>query len=406
VDRAFGISRFGSKRGGGWWLQTASAIVLTCSAPGVGQAQKVALPSSLPPAVVVDTDLHFDDLLSLSMLHALADRGELRPIGITISNDARGLPKSEGKRAAYVDAVNTFHGRPDLSIGIQREPNDPARVAAYAKRMAERDPAAARPDYLQQLDATMQLIVGRRRGGKRIYPHDLTRDGKAPDAVPMLRRLLAREPDNSVVLVQIGYATNFAALLDSVPDAASPLSGFELVRRKVWLLSLMGGTWRAYEADRETRQPGTPSTNFRIDSPAARKLFAQWPTPIVVAGDELGNRMLFPGGAVDTDFRHAPDHPIAESYRFMARTFYRAGSLEPYNHKMTDEVSLLYAARPEHGYFTLSEPGRIEVTAEGGTIFTPDPAGRHRYLIQDDAQLERTREAMTLLVTQPRALRP
>jgi purine nucleosidase len=181
--------------------------------------------------------------------------------------------------------------------------------------------------------------------------------------------------------------------------------GRELITRKVRLLSLMGGSYKAYVRNGQTILPGGPSTNMRLDTASAQALFAKWPTPVVAAGDELGDRMPFPGKAVETDFRYVAHHPIAESYRFMVRTLYRAGetSSAPYDHKMTDEVALLYAARPDARYFEVSEPGTITVRPDGGTSFTPSPTGRHRFLRQDEGQRVRAQEAMTMMVTQPPA---
>ena len=45
----------------------------------------------------------------------------------------------------------------------------------------------------------------------------------------------------------------------------------------------------------------------------------------------------------------------------------------------------------------------LSVTDRGATTFTPDPAGRHRYLIlKDDAAKARAIEALVQLTSQPR----
>jgi len=50
---------------------------------------------------------------------------------------------------------------------------------------------------------------------------------------------------------------------------------------------------------------------------------------------------------------------------------------------------VLYAVRPQEGYFKLSSPGTIGVLDDGRTKFTPSLEGKHRYLILDPAQKER-----------------
>ena len=41
----------------------------------------------------------------------------------------------------------------------------------------------------------------------------------------MYRRVLARQPNHSVVVVSLGYLGNLAALLASPADAISPMTG-------------------------------------------------------------------------------------------------------------------------------------------------------------------------------------
>jgi hypothetical protein len=50
---------------------------------------------------------------------------------------------------------------------------------------------------------------------------------------------------------------------------------------------------------------------------------------------------------------------------------------------------VLYAVRPQEGYFKLSSTGTIGVLDDGRTKFIPSPEGKHRYLILDPAQKER-----------------
>jgi hypothetical protein len=51
--------------------------------------------------------------------------------------------------------------------------------------------------------------------------------------------------------------------------------------------------------------------------------------------------------------------------------------------------AVLYAVRPQEGYFKLSDPGVIGVLDDGRCRFHASAAGKHRYLILDPAQKER-----------------
>ncbi len=302
-----------------------------------------------PPGVIFDTDMgnDVDDALALAILHALESRGECRLLAVTVTKD-------NPFAAVYVDLVNTFYGRANIPVGMVHggvTPEDSAMI----RRPAER----------------------RLPGGEFVYPRRLASGAEAPEAVALIRRVLAAQPDASVLLVQVGFSTNLARLLDSPEDLA-------LVARKVKLLTVMAGNYA---------QP-KPEFNVQKDPASAIRLFEKWPGPIVASGFEIGERLLFPAARIERDFAWAPDHPVAEAYRDYMRM--------PYDRPTWDLTAALYAVRPDRGYFGLSQPGWIRADQAGRTTFTPDPAGRHRYLTLDEAQRARTLETMILLASQPR----
>ena len=192
----------------------------------------------------------------------------------------------------------------------------------------------------------------------------------------MLRDALTAAPDGSVVIAQVGFSTNLARLL------ASP-GGAALVGRKVRLLSVMAGHF----------PQGNPEYNVKTDIPSARAVFDQWPSPIVFSGFEIGQALLFPATSIEHDFAWSDNHPVVDAYRDYMKM--------PYDRPTWDLTSVLYAVRPDRGYFSLSAPGRVTVDDQGRTIFTPGAAGKHRYLILNDSQKVRTLEALVLLATQP-----
>jgi hypothetical protein len=66
---------------------------------------------------------------------------------------------------------------------------------------------------------------------------------------------------------------------------------------------------------------------------------------------------------------------------------------------------VLYAARPDRDYFSLSSRGKITVLEDGSSRFEETPSGRDRYLILREEPKARTLEAMAMLVSQPPAHR-
>ena len=131
-----------------------------------------------------------------------------------------------------------------------------------------------------------------------MYPRRLASGAEAVEAVALLRRLLAAEKDGSVVIVQVGFSTNLARLLDAPADV-------ELVKRKVKLLSVMAGNFVQPKAE----------FNVQKDTASARKLFDRWPGEIVVSGFEIGEAMKFPAARIEKDFAWAADHPVVDAYR-------------------------------------------------------------------------------------------
>jgi purine nucleosidase len=308
-----------------------------------------------PVGVIFDTDMgnDVDDAVALAILHALESRGEARILAVTITKD-------HPEAAVYVDLVNTFYSRGEIPIGVVKR--------------------GMTPEPSKMLHAP---VTARTDDGALLYPRRVMSGSELPDAVTVLRKTLAAAGDASVVMVQVGFSTNLARLLDSPADAVSPLDGRELARRKVRLLSVMAGQFPT----------GKPEYNVRIDIASARKVFSEWPSPIVSSGFEIGESMKMPAASVERDMAWTRHHPVADAYRAFMKM--------PYDRPTWDPTAALYAVRPEHGYFGLSAPGRILVDDAGRTTFEAAPGGTRRYLIVNELQKARALEAMVQLATQP-----
>lgn len=315
----------------------------------------LSLAAAEPVRIVFDTDMgnDVDDALALAELHAFENRGEAHLLAVTITKDNRWAP-------VFVDLLNTFYGRPNIPIGIVK--------------------AGKTPDDGKYTRAVASL---KNASGVPLYKRRLT-EAEFPDAVHLLRKTLAAQPDGSVVIVQVGFSTNLARLLDSDPDDFSSLSGRDLAARKVRLLSVMAGEFRAGRH---------AEYNIRSDIPSAQNLFREWPGEIVTSGFDIGESIKYPARNISADFGYLKHHPLADAYRA-----YRP---MPYDEPLWDPTAVLYAVRPDSGYFELSPAGRIVVDEKGVTSFTATASGRQRYLKVDDVRRARVREAISLLVSEP-----
>ncbi len=317
---------------------------------------------SVPLPVIFDTDIgnDCDDALALGMIHSLQSRGECKLLAVTITKD-------HPLAAPFVDAVNTFYGNGDVPIGVCHSgvTDQEGKFNGLAKVMDE---------------------------GKLRYPHDLISGVNAPDAVTVLRTALASAPDHSVAVIQVGFSTNLANLLDSKPDALSPLTGRELVEKKVKLLSMMAGAFTQISDD-NGQLHDHKEYNVVKDIPSTQKLATQWPTTVLWSGFEIGLNLAYPHQSIENDFGYVDHHPLSEAYVLY--------SPPPHDRPTWDLTSVLQAIRPEHEYFQLSPPGTVTVANDSLTTFTPNETGKHHFLIISEAMKPRTLEALQLLSSEP-----
>ena len=194
------------------------------------------------PAVVFDTDMgsDCDDAGALAVLHALADAGELRILGVVFSS---------GKNRFGVgtcDAINTYYGRGDLRLGQYRgtDVGDP------------------RNSY------TRQIATDTKRFG-----HDTI--DEAPDLVAIYLSILESQPDHSVTICTVGHPHGLVHLLRDP-------RGAELVHAKV-------DRWVAM---------GTGGWNFQQMGMSAycQELLEKWPMPFYISPSgkaiKTGHRLL------------------------------------------------------------------------------------------------------------------
>jgi len=334
------------------WLLATMALA---AFPAISSPAAAAGP---PVPLVFDTDMgnDIDDALALGLIHALQTHGRCKLLAVTLTKDNR-------YAAPYVDLVNTFYGRGDIPVGVVH--------------------GGRTPDDGKYLRA----IVTAADNGQPRYPHQLRDGGDAPEATALLRRVLAGQADQSVVIAQVGFSTNLARLLESKPDGVSPLDGIALVKKKVRVLCPMAGHF-------EPRPSGERFKEYNVvtDLAAARKVFEQWPTPIVVSGFEVGNAVLYPHRSIRQNYQYVPHHPLAEAYHLYMKM--------PYDRPTWDLTSVLYAVWPDRGDFDVSPPGRVIVEDDGVTRFQPESGGPHRYLIVPPDRVPRLRDTFAGLCSQ------
>jgi hypothetical protein len=283
--------------------------------------------SAAPPVpVIFDTDMSgdCDDVGALVVLNKLADAGEARILACV----ANGHDQDKAV-AASIDAVNTYYGRPHIPIGTYQGTKCDATKSPYT--------AALRDEF----------------------PHTAVADDKMPTAVDVYRKTLAAARDHSVTIVSVGFLINLADLLQSPADKANPLTGVELVHKKVKELVVMGGHFPRGDGAEYNFGAfnGGPSTQYAVEN---------WPTPILFSGFEIG-------GAITTGkvLKDAPPSPVRRAYELYTKFDGRAS---------WDLTAALAAVRDPDLYWTIQSNGYCHVNPDGTSEWTPTPNRGHSYL--------------------------
>ncbi len=317
-----------------------------------------------PVGIVFDSAFgnRVDDALAMAVLYGLDGKNECRVISVTIS-------KPNLKAAAAAEVIGRFYaGAVSGNFGAVGR-NLPIGLADQGPNPEE-----------------TPLITGIL--GNPNYEHGIhsLNDTAEPHAV--IRNALTSQFDQNAVVVCAGPATNLAKVLE--------LAGAKAwIERKVRNLVIVGGDFSG---------SGKADVNFSSDVAAARKVFAEWPTEIVVSGAEIGGALPFPGASIEKDFSWSPAHPVVDAYRAAGKMPYDAGSW--------DIAGVLQAVRASENYFKLSAAGTVQIADDGSSTFTPGSQGKHRHLLLDPAQRDRIIQAYVELasakpvVRTPRRPRP
>lgn len=338
----------------------ADEIVPFVGRSGVSDSARAILTPAVAdgsPLVVLDTDMgpDIDDALALAMLHGYADRGQAEIAAVTLSrNSVTG--------ARFIDALNTAVGHPDIPIGIDR-----------------------RSPY-QLVESGSYVALADR------WPNDVA-NADVADGVSVLRRALTRAIDEGrpIVLVQVGFSGNTAALLDSGPDDISPLSGPDLVLRSGAVLSIMAGSMG---------DGSFVEFNIANDVAPARRVLTGWPGDLVLSPFQLGYDLHYPYAAIRDRLPADGSSLLRTAYEFRDHDWH-VDAPPFYDMRAWDLTSVMQGVEPEAGWFPVSAWGTITIDDAGHTGFVAGD-GRHRFLdrwAMSGDQMTRARDRMIDLVT-------
>ena len=296
--------------------------------------------------IIFDTDIggDCDDAGALALIHRLCDKGEAELLAVT---HCVNTPYYAG----CIDAINRFFGR-EVPVGVNTAaPFYKDARGVYAADLCEKFPNK--------------------------YPPESYGTPEGPeDTLRLMRRILAEAEDNSVTLVVTGILSSMARLITSEPDDISPLTGKELVKKKLKRSVVMGGrffeTWPmiVYESGNPKNHVMTWEYNIKGSRYQNTKtVLDNWEGDLIFSSYEIGAFIVTLRGYCA---KVKGEDPVALAYRnFTGGDSGRCS---------WDLTAVLEAIRPGV-YWDLHEFGRITVDEEMVTHWHREEECRHSYLM-------------------------
>ena len=223
-----------------------------------------------------DLGNRIDAVLAIAMLNGLIAKMEARRIALCVSRPSI-------KAAQLADVVSGFYvGRVIAGPGGGVGGNPAGMIGMPETGPAGEDPAP--------ITAT---LAKKGPDGGPLYTSQIARLLDTADDAVLLRNMLLAQNDGNATIVLAGQASGLSRLLALY--GARP----QIEAKCKQLVVAIGG----YPA-------GGPDPGITADVAAARTVFAEWPTPLVAVGAEVGAAVPYPGASIEKDFAWSPAHPV------------------------------------------------------------------------------------------------
>ena len=304
-----------------------------------------------PVLIIFDTDIapDYDDVGAMAMLHAFADKGEAKILATISSN-------SFETTVPTISLLNTYFNRPDIPIGIVKD---------------------SLPNKLCQQFWAQGIIAK--------YPHALASNRDAMEAVKLYRKILAAQADKSVTVLTVGFFTNLAGLLKSKPDEFSTLTGKELIIKKVKQLVSMA-------ARLDKGEKSGYEFNVFIDAAATKEVFANWPTPVILSGFEIGREILT--GIRLINNKAIKNSPVKDAYEIALKK-----DSNTVGRNSWDQTAVLVAVCGISPYFGFKRLN-LKIEDDGKNVLIPGSKFKYLTFRQTPGQIAETIE--NLMMHQPK----
>jgi inosine-uridine nucleoside N-ribohydrolase len=272
--------------------------------------------------IIFDTDIapDYDDVGAMAILHAFEDNNEAKILATISCNTFE-------TTAPTLSLLNTYFNRSEIPVGVTKG-NFPNEDCSQ--------------EWAQAINAK--------------YPHTIKSNDEAEDAIKLYRKILSSQPDKSVTIVTVGFFTNLAGLLNSTADQYSSLSGKDLIIKKVKELVSMA-------ARIDSGKNSGYEFNVIVDAKASQKVFSDWPTPWIMSGFEIGEK-------IHTGIRLINNESIQNSPVKDAFKIALTKDSNTIGRNSWDETAVLVAVRGIQPFFNYKKLN-FEIEADGKDVVIP-----------------------------------
>ena len=265
-----------------------------------------------PRGVILDTDIgpDCDDVGALAVLISYAKELNFPILGICNCT-------SNPFGTATLDALCDYCGAGNVLLGAYSEPDFlcTENHCKYNRYIAE------------------HFSKKYQNGSLHPLPH-----------VPFYRKLLAEAEDDGVIIITIGMFNCVSDLLNSPPDEYSPLSGKELMAKKLHAVVSMAA-----------RLPEGREFNVYCDYRAAKNVFENCPVPMFLSDYVLGTSIL--SGFSEDMEQTQENNPVFKSYQLYVKD---NPHKENYKNPSYDLTAVQFACEGDGELYGLTEKGYLE----------------------------------------------
>lgn len=287
--------------------------------------------------LILDTDVggDVDDAADIAMANAMHDTGEIELIGVCASVTNWWSP-------VIIEQINNYWGHQNIPVGrLQKDTGGLLQADNYGTALA-----------------TNFFSVGKHATNYMSHTN-------------FYRSLLASAPDWSVKIVTTGPLYNIYDLYHSPADGISPLTGAQLIAKKVKEFVIVAG-----------RFPFSPTPEFNINlCPCCAAVFQSITNPVTWCGVEVGE-LVRTGNSYAT--RLATNNPARSAFLIGLP----AVSISETNRAAWAQVGLLYAVRGTNyfgsNYFTYVNTGTNifdDCTTIATNRWVTGPVVNQKYLV-------------------------